>query len=94
MLFQLCMWNKALTESEVYDRALMEDLSSVSSDLLAHYTMDTRPGGVLYDQMDNLPGKLYGGVRKVEVSDAIAIFRTALVSGFHFNTLPVLELSC
>ena len=49
----------------------MDDFTPVSGDLLAHYTMDTRPGNVLYDQTNNSHGILYGGVRKVEVSGTV-----------------------
>ena len=72
-IFQLSLWNKTLNESEVRDRALLDDLSTVSGDLLAHYTMDTRPVDVLYDQTGHFNGQLLGGVRKVEVRDAVTV---------------------
>ena len=64
----MIIWNKALSPSEVRERALLADVSPVYNDLLTHLTMDTMPDGVLYDQIYNHLGKLYGGVRKVEVS--------------------------
>ena len=76
-LYQLRIWSKALSASEISTRALLTDLSSVSVDLQAHYPMDAGSGNNLYDQTGNSIHGSLNGPMWVEVS--VEISSTSLI---------------
>ena len=61
------MWTKALSLTEIRDRALSVNLNQVDSDLHAHYPMDTGSGNKLYDQTVNDVNGTLVGTKWVEV---------------------------
>jgi hypothetical protein len=69
---ELSIWSEALNNTQVSQRALMNDLTPVSADLLAHFPMDTGSGSIFYDSIyGDITGNLVGGVRWLEVCNVI-----------------------